>query len=87
MKGLFVRPEQFASFIKKHPEVSKIRAVVSRASKKDTLTVKVETEGMDRSIYQSSLHEILRLGVDVELVTKGSLPCDGVIIEDLRKFD
>ena len=87
VKGLFVRPEQFASFIKKHPEVSKIRAVVSRASKKDTLTVKVETEGMDRSIYQSSLHEILRLGVDVELVTKGSLPCDGVIIEDLRKFD
>ncbi len=87
VKGLFVRPEQLSSFMDKHPEVRKLRAVVTRKNEKDALTIKLETTEKNESAFQDSMREILRLGVTIEIVNIGSLPNDGLVIEDQRKFE
>ena len=88
VKGLFVRPEQLANFKEKHPEVIKIRAVVTRNNDQDILTVKLETpQSGAMHQYQNSLREILRLGVSIDIVSKGTLPNDGLVIDDQRKFE
>ena len=53
----------------------------------DVMTVKIETENNDPEAFKSSIIAILKLKGIVELVSPGSLPRDGLIIEDLRKYD
>src|ERR1700681_3512051 len=45
IKGMFVRPEQIAGIGKRHPELGRLRLVVSRAGEVDVMTLKAETTG------------------------------------------
>jgi phenylacetate-CoA ligase len=85
IKGMFVRPEQVADFVKRHPEVTRARVVATRDGDADAMTVRIEApEGGD---YTASLQEVLKLRGDVEIVPGGTLPADGVLIEDKRSYD
>jgi phenylacetate-CoA ligase len=53
----------------------------------DVMTVKIETENNDKDAFNSSIISTLKLKGNVELVSPGSLPRDGVVVEDLRKYD
>ena len=88
VKGMFVRPEQVASFVDHHEEIVKARVVITRADEQDTMTVRVEAnKGADPARYASSVVETLKLKAQVEVVPVGSLPKDGVVIEDQRSYD
>src|SRR6056297_2740991 len=63
IKGMFVRPEQVAEFVAKHPEVSKARVIASRAGEQDVMTVQVESPGGD---YADSLVASLKLKGKIE---------------------
>ena len=43
VKGMFVRPEQIAEIGKRHPELGRLRLVVTRAGETDVMTLKAET--------------------------------------------
>ena len=83
IKGLFVRPEQVADL----KDIHRARIVATREGEMDVMTVKIETENNDPEAFNSSIISILKLKGIVELVSPGSLPRDGLIIEDLRKYD
>lgn len=88
VKGMFVRPEQVASFVAHHQEVVKARVIITRADEKDAMTVKVETEdSADTAHYATTVVETLKLKAAVEVVPMGSLPKDGIVIEDQRRYD
>ncbi|NCX57310.1 MAG: phenylacetate--CoA ligase family protein [Rhodobacteraceae bacterium] len=87
IKGLFVRPEQVADLVSSHKDIQRIRIVATREGEMDVMTVKIETENNDPEAFSSSIISILKLKGIVELVSPGSLPRDGLIIEDLRKYD
>ena len=87
IKGLFVRPEQVADLVSSHKDIQRARIVATREGEMDVMTVKIETENNDTDAFKSSIVSTLKLKGDVELVSPGSLPRDGVIIEDLRKYD
>lgn len=88
VKGMFVRPEQVASFVDHHEEVVKARVVITRADEQDAMTVKVEAnDTADATRYASSVVETLKLKAVVEVVPVGSLPKDGMVIEDQRSYD
>ncbi|MGI9399581.1 MAG: phenylacetate--CoA ligase family protein [Paracoccaceae bacterium] len=87
IKGLFVRPEQVADLVSSHKDIQRARIVATREGEMDVMTVKIETENNDIDAFKSSIVSTLKLKGDVELVSPGSLPRDGVIIEDLRKYD
>ena len=84
VKGMFVRPEQVARLVERHPEIQRARIEVGHNGKTDTMLVRLETEGTDVAAYAVSISEVLKLRGDVETVTPGGLPRDGIVIEDLR---
>ncbi|HBS48636.1 MAG TPA: AMP-dependent synthetase, partial [Rhodobacteraceae bacterium] len=87
IKGMFVRPEQVAQLVAKHDEIARARVIASRDGEMDAMTVRIEAEGGDEAAYAKSVAEVLKLKGAVEVVAPGSLPRDGVVIEDQRSYD
>src|SRR3954454_22416548 len=87
VKGMFVRPEQVAEIGRRHPELKRLRLVVSRAGETDAMTLKAECAPPAASLPEAlaaSLRGITKLGGNVELVAPGALPNDGKVIADER---
>ena len=87
IKGMFVRPEQVAALVDRHAEIVKARVVASRQGEMDAMTVRIEAAGGDADAYSRSVAEVLKLKGIVEVVAPGSLPRDGLVIEDQRSYD
>ena len=87
IKGMFVRPEQVAALVAQHEEIEKARVIASREGEADVMTVQIETGGADKDAYARSVADLLKLKGRVELVAPGSLPRDGLVIEDTRSYD
>src|SRR3954462_1063979 len=87
VKGMFVRPEQIAEISKRHPELGRLRLVVTREGEADAMTLNAEaaspTDAL-RSAIAASLRAVTKLDGKVELVPPGNLPNDGKIIADAR---
>lgn len=90
IKGMFVRPEQVAAILARHPEVSKARLVVTREGETDAMTLHCETAVTDDAVAAAigeSVQAVTRLRGRVALAAPGSLPNDGKVIADERKID
>lgn len=87
IKGMFVRPEQVAQLVARHDEILRARVVASREGERDVMTVRVEAEGADGDAIADTVADVLKLRGAVEVVTPGSLPRDGLVIEDQRSYD
>ncbi|WP_432759650.1 phenylacetate--CoA ligase family protein [Defluviimonas sp. SAOS-178_SWC] len=87
IKGMFVRPEQVADFVARHDDIARARIVATREGEMDAMTVLVETESGNPALYEKSVMDILKLRGRIQLVSKGSLPNDGIVIEDQRKYE
>ncbi|MEM7732813.1 MAG: phenylacetate--CoA ligase family protein [Pseudomonadota bacterium] len=85
IKGMFVRPEQVAELVKRHEDVMRARVVASRAGEMDVMRVQIEGTGTAED-YAGSVADVLKLKGDVEVVAIGSLPNDGLVIEDQREY-
>ncbi|PPB82594.1 phenylacetate-CoA ligase [Albidovulum inexpectatum] len=87
IKGMFVRPEQVADLCARHPEIRRARIIATREGEMDQMTVQIETESGDPARYESSVTAILKLRGRVEIVPPGSLPNDGKVIDDQRRYE
>jgi phenylacetate-CoA ligase len=90
VKGMFVRPEQVAEIGRRHPELGKLRLVVTREGETDAMTLAAEagSRGEDlRTAVAATLQAVTKLKGSVDLVAPGSLPNDGKVIADERKVD
>ena len=89
IRGMFVHPGQIAAIAQRFPEVLRARLVVSGEMANDTMTLRAEThlgdEGLNERISQA-IRDVTKLRGTVELVTPGSLPNDGKVIEDARSY-
>ena len=85
IKGMFVRPEQVADLVKRHDEIARARVIATRQGDADAMTVRIEAP--DGADYADSVQSVLKLRGVVEIVPIGSLPTDGVLIEDQRSYD
>jgi len=87
IKGMFVRPEQVAALVNKHDEIVKARVIAARQGEMDTMTVQIESPCENDLAYAKSVAEVLKLKGAVEVVAPGSLPKDGLVIEDQRVYE
>ncbi len=89
VKGMFVHPQQVAEIAKRHPELVRLRLVVSGEMGNDVMTLQAETVGGEKLALsvRETMHAVLKLKGEVEFVAPGSLPNDGKVIEDQRKYD
>ena len=68
----------------RYSEIKKTRIEVNIKENKDFMIVKIEAEGLRASDVENSVRDILKLKGNVKIVPPGSLPNDGIVIEDLR---
>lgn len=87
IKGMFVRPEQVAALVARHGEVARARVIARRNGQQDAMTVQLESTGGDEAAYAASVVATLKLKGEIEVVAPGSLPRDGLVIEDQRSYD
>jgi phenylacetate-CoA ligase len=87
IKGMFVHPHQIAAVLARHPELGRARLVVERGEDGDRLTLAVESagagEGLDEAV-RTSFQAVCTLRAAVTRHAPGSLPNDGIVIEDRR---
>jgi len=84
VKGMFVRPEQVARLVERHPEIHRARIEVGHDGKTDTMLVKLETDGTDVDAYAASISEVLKLRGEVQTVSLGGCRRVDNKIADLR---
>ena len=87
IKGMFVRPEQVASLVARHPEITRARVIADREGEMDTMIVQIESPREAEADYAGSIVETLKMKGRIQIVQPGSLPNDGLVIEDRRKYD
>ena len=90
VRGMFVHPGQVAEIVKRFPEASKARLVVTGEMANDQMALRVETtnttdEGL-KARMADAVRDVTKLRGDVQLVAVGSLPNDGKVIEDARSY-
>ncbi len=90
VKGVFLHPGTVQTAMRAFPEVTRFRALVTRAENHDVLTVRVEAAIHDDGLkmrIEERLREVLCIGAEVEWAAVETIPSDGKVIEDLRKWD
>ena len=90
IRGMFVHPGQVAEIVKRFPEVSKARLVVTGEMANDQMALHVETDRLADDALKARVSEAVRdvtkLRGEVHLVAQGSLANDGKVIEDARNY-
>lgn len=84
VKGMFVRPEQVAQLLERHPEIIKARVEVTHDGTNDAMTVRLESPSDTKDAYAASIQSVLKLRANVDICAPNSLPNDGLIIADMR---
>ena len=87
IKGMFVRPEQVADLVASHEGIERARVVASREGEKDVLTVQIETASTNAGDFEGAIASTLKMKGAIELAALGTLPRDGLVIEDQRSYD
>lgn len=87
IKGMFVRPEQVAALVARHDEIVKARVIASRQGEMDVMTVRIEATGGNTDAFAATVRDVLKLKGVIEVVAPGTLPKDGLVIEDQRNYD
>ncbi|MDX1736967.1 MAG: AMP-binding protein [Alphaproteobacteria bacterium] len=90
IKGMFVDPSQVARVAKAHSEIEKIRLEVDLVDNADLMTIHVETDQASDDLKAAILETVkseIKLRGDIKFAAVGSLPNDGKVIDDIRKFD
>lgn len=90
VRGMFVHPGQIAEIVRRHPEIARARLVITGEMANDAMTLKCECAGSPDGLADriaETVRGVTKLRGGVELVAPGSLPNDGKVIEDARRYD
>ncbi|MDC6167583.1 phenylacetate--CoA ligase family protein [Paucibacter sp. XJ19-41] len=90
VRGMFVHAAQVAEIAKRFPAVLRARLVVEGEMAQDRMSLKLEVaepaEGLAEQVA-GAVRDITKLRAEVLLLAPGTLPNDGRVIEDARKYD
>ena len=89
VRAMFVTPSQVSEMLRRHPEIARARLVVEGEAGNDRMTLKCEVRQRPSGLAEAivaSIREVTKLRGDIELLAPGTLPNDGKVIDDLRKY-
>ena len=89
VKGMFVHPEQVAQVAERHPELGRVRLVVSREGEQDVMVLKAESVNHDTGLVEAvanTLQDVTKLKGSVQFTSPDTLPNDGKVISDERDY-
>ena len=89
VRGMFVDPEQIAEISRKHPGLGRLRLVIDWVNQADVMTLKVEAgqaaPDLEKAM-EATIRTVCKVGGKVEFAKPGTLPNDGKVIDDVRKY-
>ena len=89
VRGMFVHASQVAELMRRFPELLRARLVVEGEMAQDRMSLKAEVaqaaEGLSERLAQA-LRDITKLRCEVDLLPPGSLPNDGLLVQDARSL-
>ena len=89
VRGLFVHPHQVAEVLRRHG-LARGRLVVANEAGEDRMTLRVESDGDAQADLaarvEATLRDVSKLRGEVRFERPGSLPNDGKVIEDSRRY-
>ncbi|MGH2362027.1 MAG: phenylacetate--CoA ligase family protein, partial [bacterium] len=89
VRAMFVTPKQVNELLRRHPEIARARLVIDGETGNERMTLRCELREQPAGISEAiaaSIRDVTKLRGEVEVVARGSLPNDGKVIEDLRKY-
>lgn len=89
VRGMFVHAKLVGEIVGRHPEIDKARIVITNPDNRDQMVLKAEAASGDAALLDAlkqSVQTVTKLRGDVEIVAPGSLPNDGIVVEDAREF-
>jgi len=89
VRGMFVTPKQVNEIARRHPEIIRARLVVAGETGNDSMTLRCEVSNQNAWLEPAliaSIRDVTKLRGDIEFVPAGSLPNDGKVIDDTRKY-
>ena len=87
IRGMFVHPRQVADVVARHPGLRRARLLVTVENGRDRMLLRCEADSSDAALAEAvrdSVRALTQLRAEVELLPRGALPNDGVVIEDQR---
>ncbi|MBI5584416.1 MAG: phenylacetate--CoA ligase family protein, partial [Deltaproteobacteria bacterium] len=93
VRAMFIHPSQVDRVAGRHPEIARVRVLVTQQSHQDEMTFEVELNGeiTARSALEQQLiddiREIMHLRGSVTFVRPGTIPAEAKKIEDRRVWD
>ena len=90
VRGMFVHPGQIAEVLRRYGNLGRARLVVEGEMANDRMTLHVETSGPTEGLKEriaDSIRDVTKLRGEVVLCASGSLPNDGKVIEDVRRYE
>jgi phenylacetate-CoA ligase len=88
VRGMFVHPHQVAEVLRRHG-LRRGRLVVENEAGEDRMTLRVERDPGDATFVtalEATLRDVMKVRGNVVCAAAGSLPDDGKVIDDVRKY-
>jgi phenylacetate-CoA ligase len=89
VRAMFVTPKQVNEIVRRHPEIGRARLVIEGETGNERMTLKCEAKDRPGGLAEAlvaSIRDVTKLRGEIELLAPGSLPNDGKVIEDTRKY-
>jgi phenylacetate-CoA ligase len=89
VRAMFVTPSQVNEIMRRHREIVRARLVVEGEAGSDRMTLVCEVREQPSGLAEAlvaSIRDVTKLRAEVSLVAAGTLPNDGKVIEDKRKY-
>jgi phenylacetate-CoA ligase len=90
VRAMFVHPGQIGEIVQRHSQILKARLLVSSKDNQDEMVLFCESNealsSEQRAQIQASLRDITKLRGEVKWQEPGTLPVDGKVIEDARRY-
>ena len=89
VRAMFVTPRQISDILRRHPQIARARLVVSGEAGNDQMVLHCEVAGEPSGLAETvaaSIREVTKLRGEVKILPPGTLPNDGKVIEDTRKY-
>ena len=87
---MFAHPKLVTDVMSRHPEIAKARLVLTNPENRDTMVLRIEVTGPAEGLADAvvgSIQTVMKLRGEAEIVEAGSLPDDGLLIDDQRSYD
>lgn len=89
VRGMFVDPGQIAEIARKHPGLGRLRLVIDWVNQADVMVLKAESADTSPALANAltdTIRAVCKVGGKVEFAGPGTLPNDGKVIDDIRKY-